>query len=53
MIAVLKIIGILVGIFLFGSFTISVGVEIGLRAYFEHYRKDKQLEENKGRGVAT
>jgi hypothetical protein len=52
MIAVLKIIGILVGIFLFGSFTISVGVEIGLRAYFEHYRKDKQLEENKGGDVA-
>ena len=45
MIAVLKIIGILIGIFLFGSFTISVGVEMGLRAYFEHYRKDKQLEE--------
>ena len=42
---VLKIIGILIGIFLFSSFTISVGVEMGLRAYFEHYRKDKQLEE--------
>ena len=42
---ILKIAGILIGIFLFSSFTISVGVEIGLRAYFEHYRKDKQLEE--------
>ena len=43
--AVLKIIGILIAVFLFSVFTISTGVEIGLRAYFEHYRKDKQLEE--------
>lgn len=42
---VLKIIGILIAVFLFSVFTISTGVEIGLRAYFEHYRKDKQLEE--------
>ena len=42
---ILKIIGILVGVFCFASFTISVGVECGLRAYFEDYRKDKQLEE--------
>ena len=42
--AVLKIIGILIGIFLFGSFTISVGVEVGLRAYFEHYKNSKKEE---------
>ena len=43
-VTVLKIIGILVGIFLFGSFTISVGVEIGLKAYFEHYKNSKKEE---------
>lgn len=42
---ILKIAGILVGVFCFASFTISVGVEMGLRAYFEHYRKGKRLEE--------
>lgn len=40
MLLVLKIIGIFVAVFLFSAFTISVGVEIGLRAYFEHYKKD-------------
>lgn len=42
---VLKIIGILIAVFSFSVFAISVGVEIALRAYFENYRKDRQLEE--------
>lgn len=42
---ILKIAGILIGIFLFGSFTISVGVEMGLRAYFEHYKNSKKEEQ--------
>ena len=40
--AVLKIIGILIAVFLF---TISTGVEIGLRAYFEHYKNSKKEEQ--------
>ena len=41
---ILKIAGILIGVFCFASFTISVGVECGLRAYFEHYRKEDRTE---------
>lgn len=43
--AVLKIIGILIAVFLFSVFTISTGVEIGLRAYFEHYKNSKKEEQ--------
>lgn len=42
---VLKIIGILIAVFLFSVFTISTGVEIGLRAYFEHYKNSKKEEQ--------
>lgn len=42
--AVLKIIGILIAVFLFSVFTISVGVEIGLRAYFEDYKNSSKKE---------
>src|SRR5574344_2111672 len=41
---ILKIAGILIGVFCFASFTISTGVEIGLRAYFEHYKNSKKDE---------
>ena len=43
--AVLKVIGILIAVFLFSVFTISTGVEIGLRAYFEHYKNSKKEEQ--------
>ena len=43
--AVLKIIGILIAVFLFSVFIISTGVEIGLRAYFEHYKNSKKEEQ--------
>ena len=41
---ILKITGILIGVFLFSVFTISTGVEIGLKVYFEHYRKEDKTE---------
>lgn len=42
--AVLKIIGILIAVFLFSVFTISTGVEVGLRAYFENYWNSSKKE---------
>lgn len=41
---VLKIIGILITVFSFNVFAISVGVEIGLRAYFEYYKNSSKKE---------
>lgn len=41
---VLKIIGILIAVFLFSVFVISVGVEIGLRAYFEYHKNSLKKE---------
>ena len=34
-----------IAVFLFSVFTISTGVEIGLRAYFEHYKNSKKEEQ--------
>lgn len=39
-----KILGISIAIFVSSVFAISVGVEIGLRAYFEYYKNSSKKE---------
>lgn len=44
MVMILKFIGVVIVVFFFSAFTIAVGVEIALRAYFNHRNDSTRVE---------